>query len=83
MARAWIAKRPEKRGIRLPSHGQSNREPQLRNLRHVAGIRQLQSEQGLNAYLRSQPVCEVSVDSAEVLRDLDTPEDYERLQRLP
>jgi CTP:molybdopterin cytidylyltransferase MocA len=38
---------------------------------------------GLNAYLRLQfgQILEVQVATAEILRDIDTPEDYERLKQ--
>jgi molybdenum cofactor cytidylyltransferase len=67
----------------VPTFSGKRGHPTLIGWNHVTGIRQLPSEQGLNAYLRSQPVQEVLVNSPEVLRDLDTPEDYERLQRSP
>jgi CTP:molybdopterin cytidylyltransferase MocA len=49
---------------------------------HVAGIRAQPAGQGLNAYLRLQvsATCEVAVADVDVLCDLDTPEDYERLR---
>jgi CTP:molybdopterin cytidylyltransferase MocA len=51
--------------------------------RHVAGIRALAADQGINAYLRSHvaETLELPVDDPGVLVDLDTPEDYERLVR--
>jgi molybdenum cofactor cytidylyltransferase len=50
---------------------------------HVGSIRAFPKEQGLNAYIRQQSaaILEVPVDSNDILGDLDTPEDYERLQR--
>jgi CTP:molybdopterin cytidylyltransferase MocA len=50
---------------------------------HVADIRALPAGQGLNGYLRQHPAAtlEVAVASPEILLDLDTPEDYERLKR--
>jgi CTP:molybdopterin cytidylyltransferase MocA len=49
---------------------------------HVERIRALPKGQGLNAYVRQHPtaIYEVAVDSGDILCDLDTPEDYERLQ---
>jgi molybdenum cofactor cytidylyltransferase len=67
----------------VPTFAGQRGHPTLIGWSHVGGIRQLPPDQGLNAYLRSKPVREVSVHNAEVLHDLDTPEDYERLQRLP
>jgi molybdenum cofactor cytidylyltransferase len=57
--------------------------PALLRWKHVAGIRALAPTCGVNAYLRQQAAqtLEVPVQSAEVLADLDTPEDYERLKR--
>jgi CTP:molybdopterin cytidylyltransferase MocA len=48
---------------------------------HVEGIRRHAAGEGLNTYLRQQAPAtrEVVVASPEILRDLDTPEDYERL----
>jgi CTP:molybdopterin cytidylyltransferase MocA len=53
--------------------------------KHVAGIRALSSDQGINAYLRSHvaETLELPTDDPGVLVDLDTPEDYERLVRSP
>jgi CTP:molybdopterin cytidylyltransferase MocA len=50
---------------------------------HVAGIRTVAEGRGLNAYLRSQAAqtLEAPWPTAEVLIDLDTMEDYERLCR--
>ncbi len=49
--------------------------------RHVEGIRRHTVNEGLNTYLRQHAAAtrELAVASAEILRDLDTPEDYERL----
>jgi molybdenum cofactor cytidylyltransferase len=58
--------------------------PTLIGWRHVAGIRAHPPGQGLNTYLRlqGQEVLELTVASAAVLADLDTPEDYERLREF-
>jgi molybdenum cofactor cytidylyltransferase len=49
---------------------------------HVATLRQAPLDQGVNVYLRGQAeaTLEVPVASEAILWDLDTPEDYERLQ---
>lgn len=48
---------------------------------HAAAIRALPPEQGLNAYIRAHAdeTLELAWPSDEILRDLDTPEDYQRL----
>ena len=47
--------------------------------RHVAGLRAHPAGEGVNAYLRlhGAETLELPVDSADVLADLDTPQDYE------
>jgi molybdenum cofactor cytidylyltransferase len=65
----------------VPTHGGRRGHPVLIAWGHVAGVRRWPAGQGLNSYLRAhedQTVL-VGVDSADVLLDLDTPEDYERL----
>jgi len=49
--------------------------------KHVAGIRAFPVGEGLNAYLRQhrEETLELLLEYADVLFDLDTPEDYERL----
>jgi len=63
-------------------HGQRG-HPTLLTWEHGARIKQLPANQGLNVYLRQHAdvTLEVPVDSADILADLDTPEDYERLRR--
>jgi molybdenum cofactor cytidylyltransferase len=67
--------------IRIPSHQGQRGHPVLIDWKHVAAIRQLPAGEGINVYFRRQAAetCEVPVDSADVLLDLDTPEDYQRL----
>jgi molybdenum cofactor cytidylyltransferase len=67
----------------LPTHEGRRGHPALIAWRHVAGLRALPPGQGLNVYLRQQmgETLEVPVPTAEVLCDLDTPADYERLAR--
>ena len=57
--------------------------PTLISWKHVEGIRAHPAGQGLNRYLRLHQgeTLELPVTSADVLCDLDTPEDYERLRR--
>jgi molybdenum cofactor cytidylyltransferase len=67
--------------IVIPTFQGRRGHPALIGWRHVAGIRALPPHQGLNAYLRGQAAVtvEVPVSSADILDDLDTPADYERL----
>jgi molybdenum cofactor cytidylyltransferase len=76
------ATHPE-RSIFLPAFDGQRGHPALIAWKHVAGIRALPPGLGLNVYLRQQAAetVEVAVSSADVLCDLDTPEDYERLLR--
>jgi molybdenum cofactor cytidylyltransferase len=63
-------------------HGRRG-HPALLRWGHVAQIRKLPAHQGLNVYLRRHAAAtlEVEVESASILWDLDTLEDYERLRR--
>jgi molybdenum cofactor cytidylyltransferase len=67
--------------IFIPTFQGRRGHPTLIGWKHVAGIRKAEVGQGLNVYLRQQAAetHEVAVDSAEILWDLDTPEDYQRL----
>lgn len=69
--------------ILVPVHNGRRGHPTLLAWKHVAGIRALAADQGINAYLRSRAAetLELVVDDEGVLIDLDTPEDYERLVR--
>jgi molybdenum cofactor cytidylyltransferase len=71
------------RSIFLPAFQGRRGHPALIAWKHVAGMRGLPPGQGLNVYLRQQAAqtLEVPVSSTDVLCDLDTPEDYERLLR--
>jgi CTP:molybdopterin cytidylyltransferase MocA len=55
----------------------------LLSWRLVPGLRAHPDGQGINTYLRhhTAETLEVPVESADILLDLDTPEDYERLLR--
>jgi molybdenum cofactor cytidylyltransferase len=70
--------------IRIPTFQGKRGHPTLISWRHVAGMRALPSGLGLNAYVRqhSTEIEEVPVLSPGVLWDLDTPEDYERIQKV-
>jgi molybdenum cofactor cytidylyltransferase len=71
-------------GIVIPTHNGKRGHPALIAWRHVSGIRMLPAGQGLNAYLRQHTAetVELPVASSQVLCDLDTPEDYDRLCNL-
>jgi len=71
------------RSIFIPTYQGQRGHPTLIGWAHVAGIRALPADQGLNTYFRQQraQTQEVPVETAEVLLDLDTPADYERLLR--
>jgi molybdenum cofactor cytidylyltransferase len=67
--------------ILIPTFQGRRGHPTLISWQHVAGIRSLPDGEGLNAYLRRQTevTVELAVNSSDVLLDLDTPEDYQRL----
>lgn len=67
--------------IVVPTFAGRRGHPTLLAWRHVAGIRAHSAGQGLNAYLRAQAdaIREVPVANDDILCDLNTPEDYERL----
>lgn len=69
--------------IATPTFKGKRGHPTIISWSHVAGIRDFAKEKGLNLYLREfeRETLEMLCDSAEVLIDLDTPADYERLQR--
>jgi molybdenum cofactor cytidylyltransferase len=68
--------------IVVPTYQGKRGHPTLLGWKHVAGMRALPPGVGLNTYLRQHPeeTLEVPVESAGVLLDLDTLEDYERMQ---
>jgi molybdenum cofactor cytidylyltransferase len=74
-------KRQPQRSIFVPTYQARRGHPTLIGWEHVQGMRALPGGVGINTYLRQQAdnTLEVAVDSAEILLDLDTPEDYERL----
>ena len=65
----------------VPTYQGNRGHPLLANWETVKDVRSLLSNAGLNALLRDQSsdVHEQPVNTATVLCDLDTPEDYERL----
>lgn len=67
--------------IALPTFAGKRGHPTLFRWKHVAGIRELPGDRGLNAYIRAHAdeVFELPWSSGEVLLDLDTPGDYGRL----
>jgi molybdenum cofactor cytidylyltransferase len=76
------AEHPE-RSVLVPTWEGRRGHPALIAWKHVAGIRAHPAGEGLNTYLRQRAaeVLEVPAASADVLCDLDTPADYERLRR--
>jgi molybdenum cofactor cytidylyltransferase len=71
------------RSIVIPTFHGRRGHPAVIDWKHVAGVRALPPGLGLNRYFRqqSEETLEVPVESPEVLCDLDTPEEYERLMR--
>jgi molybdenum cofactor cytidylyltransferase len=69
------------RSILVPTHAGKRGHPALIAWRHVTAIRTLPPDQGINSFFRTQSVTEISVPTPEILADLDTPEDYERLKQ--
>ena len=71
------------RSIFVPTFAGRRGHPTLIGWRHVAGIRSHPAGEGLNTYLRlcTHETYELAVTTADVLSDLDTPREYEALQR--
>jgi molybdenum cofactor cytidylyltransferase len=67
--------------ILIPTFQGRRGHPALIAWKTVPALRALPAGQGLNAFFRQHPsdVAEVPVETASILLDLDTPEDYERL----
>jgi molybdenum cofactor cytidylyltransferase len=78
--------RPEnqKRSIFLPTFKGQRGHPVLLSWGHVLGLRNFSKEEGINAYIRQQAAAtmELEMPFPEVLMDLDTPADYERIREL-
>jgi molybdenum cofactor cytidylyltransferase len=77
-----FARRPDC-SIAVPTFEGKRGHPALVRWKHWPRIRDFDPTLGLNAYLRTlaNETLEVPVDSPDVLLDLDTPEDYERLRK--
>ena len=77
------AQRDPKHGVFVPTYEGKRGHPTLIRWRLTEDIRRLPSGEGLNALFRAQPheVLELPTDRADVLIDMDTPEDYEALRR--
>jgi molybdenum cofactor cytidylyltransferase len=69
--------------IFVPTHQGQRGHPLLLTWRHVESLRAYPADQGLNRYVRAHDAqtLEVEVATSDILRDLDTPEDYECLLR--
>jgi molybdenum cofactor cytidylyltransferase len=69
------------RSIFVPTYLGRRGHPTLIGWRHAAALRALPAGVGFNVYFRdtAADTKEVTADSAEVLADLDTPEDYRRI----
>jgi CTP:molybdopterin cytidylyltransferase MocA len=80
VVRQLIVTGSDSRSIVVPVHGGRRGHPTLLAWRHVAGIRSLRTGVGINAYLLDHDVFEVPVADRDVLADLDTPEDWERIK---
>ncbi len=83
VVRRLVAARAEfpEHSILIPTFEARRGHPALITWKTVPALRALPAGQGLNAFFRQHPseVAEVPVDTASILLDLDTPEDYERL----
>jgi len=75
-----VARHPE-RSILVPAHAGRRGHPVWLRWDHVHAIRALQRNDGLNAFIRVRrdQTFELPWMSAEILRDLDTPDDYRQL----
>ncbi len=85
LALATAAAANPAKSIFLPIHAGKRGHPALLRWRHAAALRSLPQGQGLNAHIRAHAseTLVVPWPSAEVLCDLDTPEDYERVAAAP
>jgi molybdenum cofactor cytidylyltransferase len=74
----------QRASILIPTYQGRRGHPTLLGWRHALGIRALDPGFRLNAYIRSQwaETHEIPVDDPDILNDLDTPEDYDRWQRV-
>jgi molybdenum cofactor cytidylyltransferase len=78
---AWRPSEQRAPTIIIPTYQGRRGHPTLVGWSHVAGIRAMPPDVGLNRYLRERApeTLELPVDSDSVLIDLDAPDDYERL----
>jgi molybdenum cofactor cytidylyltransferase len=69
--------------IFVPTYQGRRGHPLLLTWKHVAGLRTHPAGEGLNRYVRQRgtETVEVAVNDPDVLSDLDTPEEYARLQQ--
>jgi molybdenum cofactor cytidylyltransferase len=69
----------DRRGVLIPAFRGRRGHPVLVGLEYRDEVRALDPAQGLRALLRAHPgdIREVAVPDANILRDLDTPEDYQ------
>jgi len=67
--------------IFIPTHASRRGHPALISWKLVADLRRWPAGQGLNRFLREHAgqTCECPLNDPEILCDLDTPEDYQRL----
>lgn len=77
------AERDRQHGVFVPTYQGKRGHPTLIRWRLTRDIRQLPANVGLNALFRAQPheIVELPTDCADVLIDMDTPEDYQALRR--
>jgi CTP:molybdopterin cytidylyltransferase MocA len=69
------------RPVVVPVHAGRRGHPTLIPWRLAAEVPRIPAGQGVNVLLRTAAKIEVPVESAGVLSDLDTPDDYERLRQ--
>jgi molybdenum cofactor cytidylyltransferase len=76
-------KSTEEHSIVMPTYQGRRGHPVLFDWGHVASIRAFPPDSGINVYLREKrrETLELPMDSEEILRDMDTPEDYKQLRR--
>jgi molybdenum cofactor cytidylyltransferase len=77
------AERDPQPGVFIPIYQGKRGHPTLIRWRLTAEIRALPAGSGLNALFRTEPheVMEVPSDCADVVRDMDTPDDYEAIRK--
>lgn len=82
LVKAWHASSDK---ILVPVHRGRRGHPTLFPFRLAADVFQLPADQGLNrlVHKHASEVRQIEIDCPSVLADLDTPEDYERLQAPP